>query len=202
MHRFAKIALLLPSLVNAMPQYPGTVYCDSTMVSEPSYETKGQKDVTEQYGDSGWENYDSQTCTSYQEACQRQEGNEVTKEVSISFGAGPSFDLGKAVSSGLDFGVSVAYSTTKTEATVEPCPASQDDKPCVCGIQYKAFRQEAWGTEHSSNACGQKVSKDFDVTAPIVKGDKQDPWIQWRPCRSSLSECSTIENMPLCADGV
>ena len=67
MHRFVKIALLLPSIVYAMPQYPGVVYCDSTMVSEPTYETKGQKDVTEQYGDSGWENYDSQTCTSYQE---------------------------------------------------------------------------------------------------------------------------------------
>lgn len=67
MHRFVKIALLLPSIVYAMPQYPGVVYCDSIMVSEPTYETKGQKDVTEQYGDSGWENYDSQTCTSYQE---------------------------------------------------------------------------------------------------------------------------------------
>ena len=69
-------------------------------------------------------------------------------------------------------------------------------------IQYKAFRQEAWGTEHSSNACGKKVSKDFDVTAPVTKGDNSDPWIQWRPCRSSLSKCSDIKNMPLCADGV
>lgn len=135
-------------------------------------------------------------------ACQRQEGNEVTKEISVSFGVGGSFDVGAAVETGLDFGVSVAYSTTKTEATVEPCPASNGTEPCVCGIQYKAFRQEAWGTEHSSNACGHKVSKDFDVTAPVVKGDKQDPWIQWRPCRSSLSKCSAIESMPLCADGV
>ena len=67
MHRLVKIALLLPSVVTAMPQYPGTVICDSTMVTEPTYETKGQKDVTEQLGDKGWENYDSQTCTSYQE---------------------------------------------------------------------------------------------------------------------------------------
>ena len=67
MHRLAKIALLLPSVVTAIPQYPGVVYCDSTMVSEPNYETKGQKDVTEQYGDKGWENYDNQVCTSYQE---------------------------------------------------------------------------------------------------------------------------------------
>ena len=67
MHRFAKLALLLPSFVNAMPQYPGVVVCDSTEVTEPTYETKGSKDVTEQYGDQGWENYDSKTCTSYQE---------------------------------------------------------------------------------------------------------------------------------------
>lgn len=64
MYRFAQIALLLPSLVAAMPQYPGVVICDSTMVSEPTYETKGSKDVTEQYGDKGWVNYDAQTCTS------------------------------------------------------------------------------------------------------------------------------------------
>ncbi len=107
------------------------------------------------------------------------------------------------MSSGLDFGVSVAYSTTKTEATAEACPASDDaDEPCVCGMQYKAFRQEAWGTAHSSNACGKKITKDFDVTAPVVKGEGNKPWVQWRPCRSSLSKCSTIENIPLCADGV
>ena len=67
MHRLANFAVLLPTIVTAKPQYPGTVICDSTMVSEPTYETKGQKDVMEQYGDKGWENYDSQTCTSYQE---------------------------------------------------------------------------------------------------------------------------------------
>ena len=67
MHRLAKIALLLPSLVTAMPQGIGAVICDNTMATQPSYETKGSKDVTDQYGDNGWENYDAQTCTSYQE---------------------------------------------------------------------------------------------------------------------------------------
>ena len=127
----------------------------------------------------------------------------MTKEISVSFSVGGSFDVGEAVSSGLDFGVSVAYSTTKTEGTVEPSPVPDSpDEPCVCGLQYKAFRQEAWGTEHSSNACGHKITKDFDVTAPVVRGQNKDPWIQWRPCRSSLNQCSTIESMPLCADGI
>ena len=64
MYTLVKIALLLPSLVNAMPQYPGAVICDNTEITEPTYETKGTKDVTEQTGDKGWVNYDSQTCRS------------------------------------------------------------------------------------------------------------------------------------------
>ena len=63
MHKLVKIALLLPTVVTAMPQYPGVVICDSTAVTDIRYETKGQKDVTEQYGDSGWENYDNIICT-------------------------------------------------------------------------------------------------------------------------------------------
>lgn len=64
MYTLVKIALLLPSLINAMPQYPGTVICDSTEITDPIYETKGTKDVTEQTGDQGWVNYDGQTCRS------------------------------------------------------------------------------------------------------------------------------------------
>ena len=64
MYTLVKLALLLPSLVNAMPQAPGVVICDSTSVTDPTYETKGTKDVTEQTGDKGWVNYDGRTCQS------------------------------------------------------------------------------------------------------------------------------------------
>ena len=64
MYTLVKIALLLPSLISAMPQYPGTVICDNTEITEPTYETKGTKDVTEETGDKGWVNYDGQTCRS------------------------------------------------------------------------------------------------------------------------------------------
>ena len=64
MYTLFKFALLLPALVNAMPQYPGTVICDNTRVTDPTYKTEGTKDVTEQTGDQGWVNFDSQTCRS------------------------------------------------------------------------------------------------------------------------------------------
>ncbi|KAI4099056.1 MAG: hypothetical protein L6R37_006161 [Teloschistes peruensis] len=201
MHGLVSLVLLLIPLVNARPQGIGVVICDSTAVTQFSYKTDSSEDVTEQSGDKGWENYDAQTCTSYGEPCNRQEGNEVTKEISVSFGVGGSFDLAEAVDAGLDFGVSVAYSTTKTEATSQPCEPSEDpNKPCVCGLQSKAFMQRAKGTRHSTNACGKKVQEAFDVTAPIKKGDQ--PWVQWRSCRSSLSECPNMAEFPLCADGV
>lgn len=133
-------------------------------------------------------------------ACQSGEETSVTKEVSVDFAGNVAFDLAKAVEAGLDFGVSVAYSTTKTESTAEPCPGTDDPRGCICGLQYQEFKQEAWGTRHSSNACGDKVSEDFDVTAPIKIDDSAE--VQWRSCRSKRSECKDIENMPLCADGL
>lgn len=125
----------------------------------------------------------------------------MTKEISVSFGIGGSFDLAKAVGAGLDFGVSVAYSTTKAEATNEPCEAATDPtQPCVCGLQFKAFKYEAKGTRYSTNACGDKLEKKFDVTAPVMIVDQPD--VTWRACRSRLSQCSNMADFPLCADGL
>ncbi|KAL8663687.1 MAG: hypothetical protein Q9202_003633 [Teloschistes flavicans] len=205
MNGLVSLALLLISVVNAMPQGIGVVICDSTAVTEYTYKTDSSVDVTEQSGDKGWENYDSQTCTSTGQvpsaACSRQEGKEVTKEISVDFGVGGSFDLAKAVGLGLDFGVSVAYSTTKAEATNEPCePSTDPTQPCICGLQFKAFKYEAKGTKHSTNACGKKIEKKFDVTAPVKIGDQ--PKVQWRSCRSQSSQCPNMADFPLCADGL
>ncbi|CAF9922614.1 MAG: hypothetical protein HETSPECPRED_005102 [Heterodermia speciosa] len=200
MHGLAALTLLLVPLVNGLPQGTGVVICDSTAVTDFQYDTAGTKDVTEDFGDKGWFNYNAKTCTSNKEACQSGEETSVTKEVSVDFAGNVAFDLAKAVEAGLDFGVSVAYSTTKTESTAEPCPGTDDPRGCICGLQYQEFKQEAWGTRHSSNACGDKVSEDFDVTAPIKIDDSAE--VQWRSCRSKRSECKDIENMPLCADGL
>lgn len=64
MNGLVSLALLLISVVNAMPQGTGVVICDSTAVTDYTYKTDSSVDVTEQSGDKGWENYDSQTCTS------------------------------------------------------------------------------------------------------------------------------------------
>ena len=64
MHCLVNLALALLPLANAIPQYPGTVICDSTPVTEFSYDTKTKEEVTENYGDSGWVNHDAQTCNS------------------------------------------------------------------------------------------------------------------------------------------
>ena len=54
--------------------------------------------------------------------CSLTEGIEVTKETSVSFGISGAFDVSKAVDSGLDFGVGVSYSTTKSQSTGESFP--------------------------------------------------------------------------------
>ena len=143
-------------------------------------------------------------------ACQRLEGTEVTQEISVSFGLGAAFDMPKALSSGLDFGLSVAWSTTKSEGTQEPCPGSDEEdiykNPCVCGLQYKAYRQRATGTRTSTTACGKKVQENFNVTSQILidagEGKDQSPHVEWRSCRSSKSKCQEIEEMDPCADGL
>ena len=65
MQGLVALALLLVPLVNARPQYPGTVICDQTPVTAFTYENQGHKEVTEDTGDKGWVNYDAQTCTAY-----------------------------------------------------------------------------------------------------------------------------------------
>lgn len=65
MHGLVALALLLVPLVNARPQGTGVVICDSTAVTDFTYENKGHKNVTEDTGDKGWVNYDAQTCTAY-----------------------------------------------------------------------------------------------------------------------------------------
>ena len=140
-------------------------------------------------------------------ACTNGETHEVTQEFSISFGVGGAFDVGKAVSNGLEFGVSVAWSTTKAESRSEPCPGSDDeDNPCACGMQYKAFKMQAVGTRSSTNACGNKVHEDFNVTSPILidsgNKDESSPHVVWRSCRSEESLCKDIEKMPLCYGGL
>lgn len=141
-------------------------------------------------------------------ACQRLEGSEVTVEIGVSFGAGVEIPVHEALSNGLNFGVSVAWSTTKSRGTQESCPISKDAKPyqnpCVCGMQYKAYRQRATGTQFADNACGEEVNpQDFNVTSAVLvdsgEGDDQTPQVEWRTCRSSKSKCSNIEDMDPCA---
>ena len=58
------LALALLPLANAIPQYPGVVICDSTPVTDYTYNTKITEEVTGNYGDKGWVNYDAHTCQS------------------------------------------------------------------------------------------------------------------------------------------
>ena len=60
MYVLGLFALLLP-LAASTPQYlfPGDTGCDM----EPRYSTKSTIDATEKFGDHGWQNYDSNTCT-------------------------------------------------------------------------------------------------------------------------------------------
>ncbi|KAL8794865.1 MAG: hypothetical protein Q9195_002577 [Heterodermia aff. obscurata] len=200
MHGLVALALLLVPFVNGLPQGVGVVICDSTAVTDLFYDTQGTKDVTEDSGDKGWFNYDAQTCTSNNESCQITQETSVTKEVSVDFGGSVAFDLAEAVEKGLEFGISVAYSTTKTSGKGLSCPGTDDPSGCTCGLQYTEFKQEAWGTRSYSNACGDKHSEDFDVTAPIKIDDS--PHVGWRACRSAENVCKDIEDMPLCRDGL
>ena len=64
MHRLAGFALIFLSLVHAAPQGIGAVICDSTAITDWQYKnSQPPQDVTNTFGDQGWENYDAILCT-------------------------------------------------------------------------------------------------------------------------------------------
>jgi len=134
-------------------------------------------------------------------ACSNTEGKAVSKSISISFGASATFDVSKAVHAGLDFGVSVAWSTTDSQSTTTSCMASGDDnKPCVCGLQYKVTQQNAKGTWVKDDGCTKSPKTPFDVTSPVlIKGKAKT---EWRTCKAAASQCDQMKNSPACADGL
>lgn len=125
------------------------------------------------------------------------------RTIGINFSVGGESNLETAIEGGLDFGVSVSWSTAKSESTVEQCPAGKDPKkPCVCGLQSKAFRERAVGTKTSTNECGKKISAPYDITAPKIVGAQGNAEVQWRICRSAESTCPEAVDQPACADGL
>ena len=135
-------------------------------------------------------------------ACSLTEGKSISKTTGITFGVGGTFDLSEAVHAGLDFGVSVSFTETTSQTTSETCVASGDDnKPCVCGLQFKISQQEARGHFHRSDNCGFKSNEeDFDVTSPVLIDGK--PRTQWRVCKAAASTCDKMADSPACADGL
>ena len=220
MYSLIQLAIIALPIASAAPQGIGVVICDQTAVTDWQYKNDPgfPKDVTSTYGDDGWVNFDSQICTAGAASksvdslenrdlmcpgCSRSEGTAVTKSLSISFKIGGDVNIQKAGKTGLDFGVQVAWSTTKSEATVEQCPAAANpNEDCACGLQYKAYQYEAAGTKTATNACGKKITAKYDIIAPEVRGDPQTPYVQWRSCRSSKSNCKELASKPLCGFGI
>jgi hypothetical protein len=140
-------------------------------------------------------------------------------QIGVDFGGGPDFDLyvhdivlgehindpyrAEAVTSlGLDFGVSVAYSTETDVATTETCNSSADDaNPCVCGLQYQAvkIRSEGTVTPTGGSTC-QGSPTTFNVTAPQTADGHAI--VHWRICVSSTNTCKTMPGAAVCGGGL
>ncbi|KAK3168323.1 hypothetical protein OEA41_004770 [Lepraria neglecta] len=149
------IVLLLPAIVAARPQYmlPGDTACGD---EGPQYTTTSTADVTTTFGDQGWINYDGNVCEAGTAPCSNTEGTSVSTTIGVNFGGGPTFDLSEAVNAGLTFGVSVAFTNTKSQSgsvgRVAGFSSLLDDVPDTVSKQGLTEKQ-AQGLAASSQAC-------------------------------------------------
>lgn len=121
--------------------------------------------------------------------CSNTQGKANSKSTSISFSAGGTFDLSEATHAGLDFGVSVAFTTTDSQTTSATCVASgNDNAPCVYSLQYKVTQQNAKGTYVINTGCSESAPPTpFDVTSPVLINGKAKT--EWRTCKAAASQC-------------